>query len=222
MTGGSFMKLSLGTSITIDKDYTEEGEKFRSRVVDLGKDCVMIDYPTQLDTGRTAFFVDGTQLLVSFVDELKMAYVFKTEVIGRLNKGIPMLQLRYPGDAELIKIQRREFVRIESPLDVAVERDGVVYQLVAEDISAGGMALNLAKSDFEREDIVKLTIVLPFANNSIKYVKVQARVVRVWEKDGRKIASLQFDQLDPESRQQVIRLCFERQLKKRKDREKSS
>ncbi|WP_432355103.1 flagellar brake protein [Sporosarcina sp. A2] len=211
------MKLALGTSITIDKDYTEVGEKFKSRVVDIGKDCVMIDYPTQLDTGRTAFFMDGTQLLVSFVDELKMAYVFKTEVLGRLNKGIPMLQLTYPGDTQLIKIQRREFVRVDSPLDVAVNKDGVIHQLVAEDISAGGMALNLAKSNFEQDDIVSLTIVLPFKNNSIKYVRGNARIVRIWEKDGRRIASLQFDQIDSESRQQVIRLCFERQLKKRNE-----
>lgn len=217
MTGGGFVKLALGTSITIDKDYTEVGEKFKSRVVDIGKDCVMIDYPTQLDTGRTAFFMDGTQLLVSFVDELKMAYVFKTEVLGRLNKGIPMLQLTYPGDTQLIKIQRREFVRVDSPLDVAVNKDGVIHQLVAEDISAGGMALNLAKSNFEQDDIVSLTIVLPFKNNSIKYVRGNARIVRIWEKDGRRIASLQFDQIDSESRQQVIRLCFERQLKKRNE-----
>lgn len=217
MTGGGFMKLALGTSITIDKDYTEEGEKFKSRVVDTGKDCVMIDYPTHLETGRTAFFIDGTQLLVSFVDELKMAYVFKTEVMGRLNRGIPMLQLSYPGDLELIKIQRREFVRVDSPLDVAVDKDGIVHQLVAEDISAGGMAVNLAKSNFEEDDIVRLTIVLPYANNSIRYVRVNARIVRIWEKDGRRIASLQFDQIDPESRQQVIRLCFERQLKKRNE-----
>ena len=211
------MKLALGTSISIDKDYTEDGEKFKSRVVDIGKDCVMIDYPTQIDTGRTAFFIDGTQLLVSFVDELKMAYVFKTEVLGRLNHGIPMLQLLYPGDEQLMKIQRREFVRVESPLDVAVDKDGSVYQLVAEDISAGGMALNLAKSNFEEEDIVKLTIVLPFKNNAIKYVRVNARIVRIWEKEGRRIASLQFDEIDSDSRQQVIRLCFERQLKKRNE-----
>lgn len=211
------MKLTLGTSISIDKDYTEQGEKFKSRVVDIGKDCVMIDYPTQIETGRTAFFIDGTQLLVSFVDELKMAYVFKTEVQGRLNRGIPMIQLLYPGDENLIKIQRREFVRVESPLDVAVDKDGAVHQLVAEDISAGGIALNLANIKFDEDDIVKLTIVLPFKNNLIKYVRVNARIIRIWEKDNRRIASLQFDGIDSESRQQVLRLCFERQLKKRNE-----
>ncbi|WP_040286745.1 flagellar brake protein [Sporosarcina koreensis] len=211
------MRLKIGTSIAIDKDYTENGEKYKSRVVDIEKDCIMIDYPTQLDTGRTAFFIDGTQLLVSFVDELKMAYVFRTEVIGRLNRGIPMLQLTYPGDSGLIKIQRREFVRVESPLDVAIDKDGTVHQLVAEDISAGGMAVNLARASLEQDDIVTATLVLPFKNNSINYVRVNARVVRVWEKEGRPIASLQFDEIDPESRQQVIRLCFERQLKKRNE-----
>ncbi len=211
------MKLKIGTSITIDKDFTEEGEKYRSRIVDIEEDCIMIDYPAHMETGRTAFFIDGTQLLVSFVDEMKMAYVFRTEVMGRLNRGIPMLQLMYPGDSQLVKIQRREFVRVETPLDVAVNKDGRIFRLVAEDISAGGMAVNLAQAALEQDDIVELTIVLPFKNNSITYVRVNARVVRIWDKDGRRIASLQFDQIEPESRQQVIRLCFERQLKKRNE-----
>ncbi|GKV67933.1 hypothetical protein NCCP2716_04310 [Sporosarcina sp. NCCP-2716] len=211
------MKLKIGTSVTIDKDFTSEGEKYKSRIVDIEHDCIMIDYPTNMETGRTAFFLDGTQLLVSFVDDMKMAYVFRTEVLGRLNRGIPMLQLMYPGDSELIKIQRREFVRVDTPLDVAVNKDGKVFQLVAEDISAGGMAVNLAQAALEQDDIVEVTIVLPFKNNSITYVRVNARVIRIWEKDGRGIASLQFDQIDPESRQQVIRLCFERQLKKRNE-----
>jgi len=211
------VKLKIGTSITIDKDFTEEGEKYRSRIVDIEEDCIMIDYPAHMETGRTAFFIDGTQLLVSFVDEMKMAYVFRTEVMGRLNRGIPMLQLMYPGDSQLVKIQRREFVRVETPLDVAVNKDGRIFRLVAEDISAGGMAVNLAQAALEQDDIVELTIVLPFKNNSITYVRVNARVVRIWDKDGRRIASLQFDQIEPESRQQVIRLCFERQLKKRNE-----
>lgn len=211
------MKLKIGTSITIDKDFTAEGEKYKSRIVDIENDCIMIDYPAHLETGRTAFFIDGTQLLVSFVDDMKMAFVFRTEVMGRLNRGIPMLQLMYPGDEQLVKIQRREFVRVETPLDVAVNKDGTVFQLVAEDISAGGMAVNLAQAALEQDDIVEVTVVLPFKNNSITYVRVNARVVRVWEKDGRRIASLQFDQIESEARQQVIRLCFERQLKKRNE-----
>jgi c-di-GMP-binding flagellar brake protein YcgR len=137
------MLLSVGTIIVIDKDFTKDSEKFKSKVVDIGDGFVMIDYPTHIETGRTAFFMDGTQLHVTFVDNMKLSYAFRTEVGGRLNKGIPMIKLSYPGDDQLIKIQRREFVRVESAIDIAVEKDGRFTQHVAADLSAGGVALGL-------------------------------------------------------------------------------
>jgi len=210
------MLLSIGTIIVIDKDFTNDSEKFKSKVVDIGNGFVMIDYPTHIETGRTAFFMDGTQLHVTFTDSVKMSYAFRTEVSGRLNKGIPMIKLTYPGDDQLIKIQRREFVRVESAIDIAVEKDGRFTQFVAADLSAGGVALTLLSPDtFKEDELLSLTIVLPFINHEIKYVKADARVIRVVEKDGRLIASLQFETINQVDRQYVIRFCFERQLQMR-------
>lgn len=210
------MLLTIGTIIVIDKDYTEDGEKYKSKVIDSGEDFVMIDYPTNIETGRTAFFIDGTQLMVTFTSDTKISYAFRTEVVGRLNKGVPMLKLTYPGDEDLIKIQRREFVRVGSPIDVAVEIGGLYTQYVAEDISAGGIALNLHnQSEIKENDLLALTIVLPFLNKEIKYIKAETNVVRIWEKDGRTIASLKFEEIPETARQYIMRFCFERQLQLR-------
>lgn len=206
------MLLSVGATLTIDKDFTETGDKYKSKVVDFGEGYVMIDYPAHIETGRTAFFMDGTQLLISFVEN-KMSYAFRAEVTGRMNKGIPMLKLTYPGDDQLMKIQRREFVRVETAIDVAVNFDGLFQQYVAEDISAGGIALNLGQDDSIVDgESVLLTIALPFVNDDIKYIKTEAKAVRIWEKDDRRIASMQFAKIDTTARQNIIRFCFERQL----------
>ncbi|HJF30958.1 MAG TPA: flagellar brake domain-containing protein [Sporosarcina psychrophila] len=210
------MLLSIGTIVVLDKDFTKNSEKFKSKVVDMNDGLVMIDYPTHIETGKTAFFMDGTQLHVTFSDSKKVSYAFRTEVSGRLNKGIPMLKLSYPGDDQLLKIQRREFVRVESAIDIAIEKDGRFSQYVAADLSAGGVALTLPNQDvFKKGDILSLTIVLPFMNREIKYVKADARVIRIWEKDGRIIASLEFEKINQVDRQYVIRFCFERQLQMR-------
>ncbi|MFD1206462.1 flagellar brake protein [Sporosarcina contaminans] len=212
------MRLSIGTTIIIDKDYTELGDKYKSKVVDIEEGFFMIDYPTHIETNRTAFFMDGTQLLISFVED-KMSYAFRSEVKGRLNRGIPMLKMNYPGDDQLIKIQRREFVRVETAIDVAVCLDGVYEQFVAADISAGGIALYLSSKDFFAEnDTVHLTIALPFEKDEVKYVRTEAEVIRIWEKDKRKIASLQFLQVDDIDRRNIIRFCFERQLMERNEK----
>lgn len=212
------MRLSIGTALTIDQDLTEGGEKYRSKVVDYGDGFILIDYPVHFKTGRTAFFMDGTQLIVSFVDENKMSFAFRSEVTGRMKKGIPMLKMTYPGDDQLIKIQRREFVRVETPIDIAVEFDGFYEQFVAEDISAGGVAINIGKSElFDDKESVGLTIALPFVNDDIKYIRMEANTVRIWEKDERRIASMQFSNINSTDRQNIIRFCFERQLQARND-----
>lgn len=210
------MRLKVGTALTIEKDFIEEGEKYKSKVVDSGEDFVLIDYPSHIETKRTAFFMDGTQLLISFIDNNKMSYVFKAEVTGRMNRGIPMLKLSYPGDDQLLKIQRREFVRVETAIDVSIDFDGVFRQFVAEDISAGGIAVNLGSGEtLEESQLVPMTIVLPYVNDEIKYIKSMAKAVRIWEKDGRRIASMQFTHIELLDRQHIIRFCFERQIKER-------
>ncbi|MDW0115574.1 flagellar brake domain-containing protein [Sporosarcina thermotolerans] len=212
------MFLTIGTTLTISKDSNEENnEQFKSKVVDTGDDFVMIDYPVNIETNRTTFFIDGTKLHVSFVRN-NISYSFKTEVTGRANKDIPMLKISYPGDKKLTKIQRREYVRVETAVDVAVDYRGVIQQFVADDISAGGIALNLGPNDtFEDGEKVKLTIALPFINDEIKYINTEAKAVRTWKKNERAIASLQFLETTSKDRQDIIRFCFERQLQARND-----
>ena len=89
-------------------------------------------------------------------------------------------------------------------------------QYVAEDISAGGIALNLPnKPSFHEKDTLSLVIVLPFMNNEIKYIRVDATVVRIWEKSGRTIASLKFGDVRVDDQQRIVRFSFERQLEMR-------
>lgn len=209
------MKLGIGTIISIDKDFSKENEKYKSKIIDIGIGHVMIDYPTHITTGKTAFFLDGTQFLVSFTDQLKNSYYFKTEVNGRFLKGVPMLKLSYPGDDQLIQIQRREFVRTDAALDVAVLKDGEYTQLIAEDISAGGLALNFSSAKYSEKDLLSLLIVLPFKNKSMKYIRTDAEIIRITESANKKVASIKFNDISLIDRQQIVRFCFEQELRMR-------
>ncbi len=218
MVGVNQMKLEIGTVLIIGVDFTKESETYKSKVIDLGDDYVMIDYPTDVKTGKTAFLMDGTRLLISFSDKKKMSFAFKTEVLGRAVQGVPMLKVSYQGDDQLIKIQRREFVRVDTSIDVSIEKEGDRIQLVAEDISAGGIAINISKTDIiDTGDELSILIVLPFTNHEIKYIDTFGKVVRTWEDHGRKIASVKFDEVNPIDRQRIVRFCFERQLQKRNE-----
>ncbi|KXH82037.1 flagellar brake protein [Sporosarcina sp. HYO08] len=211
--------LSIGSIISLVTHDQDEKKHYKSKVVDLGDQCFMIDYPIQVDTGRTAFMTNGTEITATFTDDQKDSFQFDTKIIGRLKQQIPMLTLFYPGNDKLNKIQRREYVRVETPVDVAVKYDDSYEQFVAKDISGGGIALILRDgASFSVFEQIELTIVLPFPNDEIEYVQTKGSVVRVVEKDGRTIAPIQFDEIKEDERQLIIRFCFLRQLQLRNEK----
>lgn len=211
------MKPKVGTILTLEPTYTETMEKFRCKVVEEKENMVLIDYPTNTLTKRTSFLIEGAQMRASFVEDAKAAYTFETEVLGRVQGQIPMIMLSFPGDDQVIKIQRREFVRVDTPVDMAVEFQGDFSQFVAEDISAGGSALIINQPvSFKEGDSITLTIALPFSNGDVKYIQTNALVVRFWDKDLIKMASIRFEDTDDVDKQLIVRFCFDRQLLQRK------
>ncbi|GLC87082.1 flagellar brake protein [Lysinibacillus piscis] len=211
------MDIKIGTQLQLEPTYTDRIEKFSCKVVEQKDNIIYIDYPVNMMTKKTAFLMDGAEFRATFLAEESHSYVFNTEVIGRMASNIPMIMLHCPKPEEFIKIQRREYVRVETPVDVAVQFKEAKYQLVAQDISAGGLALTLRGAvDFKDNDEVKLTIVLPFANGDVKYVVTDARIARVFEKDHKKIATIQLTSTDDIDQQYIVRFCFERQLMNRR------
>ncbi|MEK4629283.1 MAG: PilZ domain-containing protein [Solibacillus sp.] len=211
------MELKIGTLLTLEPTYTDRIEKFRCRIVERQNNIIFIDYPINVMTNKTAFLVDGAQFRVTFTTDKRENFCFNTEVLGRRGGDIQMILLSCPPEDEFIKIQRREYVRVETPVDVAIEHNNRYYQLVAEDISAGGIAIHLKSPvGFTEGEIVKLVIVLPFANGDMRYVETEANVVRIFERDDVNIASIQFTNTDDIDQQHIVRFCFERQLMIRK------
>ncbi len=211
------MDIKIGTLLQLEPTYTERIEKFRCKVVEQRDNIIYIDYPTNVITKKTAFLIDGSEFRATFRTEDKQSYAFNTEVIGRKAGNIPMIMLHCPQEDEFIKIQRREYVRVETPVDVAVQFKDNKYQLVTTDISAGGLALILKGNiAFQDGDDIKLTIVLPFANGDVNYVVTEATVVRIFEKDDKTIATIQLTDTDDIDQQHIVRFCFERQLLNRR------
>lgn len=211
------MQIKLGTNLILEPTFTEAVEKYRCKVVDMDEQYLYVDYPIDTITNKSVIMMEGTQLRASFVEETKAVFAFPTEVLGRDHGQIPMVRLSYPETNDFMKIQRRNFVRVVSPIDVAIQYGDDKYQFVTDDISAGGIAAILNDEvSFTAGDEVSLTIPLAFNNGEMRYVFTTALVVRIWERESLKIASLQFTNTDDLDRQQIVRFCFERQLLMRK------
>lgn len=213
------MEIKLGTNLLLEPYDEESNERFKCKVVDQREKVYLIDYPINIVLHKTAFLMEGTRFRASFIDDQKIAYSFRTHVIGREKGNIPMIMLSIPNESEFEKIQRREYVRVVTPVDVAVLKNNSYEQFVAEDISAGGLAIiSQNVHQFKEDEKVEIIISLPFENRQegIRYVETSAQVIRVIERDGTTVVPLKFTETDEIDKQLIIRFCFERQLLIRK------
>lgn len=213
------MEIKIGTLLILTAYDGDIDERFNCKVVDQRENILYIDYPVNTKTHRTAFLLEGTRFTASFIDEQKVGFAFKTTVIGRENGNIPTIQLTMPPKEEFEKVQRREYVRVVTPVDVAVNHNGEYFQYVAEDISAGGLAIIASSAtEYKQDEMVELTIALPFENRNegVRYVETSAEVIRVIDRDGVIVVPLKFMETDDIDKQLILRFCFERQLQIRK------
>lgn len=215
--------LEVGDTLEIQPLKTgneKEQNRYKARLVDLDEQAFYIDLPVNKETDRTGFFFEGTEFKISFVKNDSAVYTFRTEVIGRRKTNIPMLVLKRPTKEDYVRIQRRAFVRVETPVDVAVHPKGEQtfrpFQTVTADISAGGAAIVLPPDHpLKEQQEIFCFIALAFQSGAIDYVRTPCMIHRLLEgneTDKRQKATLQFVDLDEGDKEKVIRLCFDRQL----------
>ncbi|MFC7060471.1 flagellar brake domain-containing protein [Halobacillus seohaensis] len=216
----------VGTSVTLElhKNDEKESESFKCRLVDHAKDSIYIDYPVNIETQRTAFFFEGTQFQASFVGEDGSIYRFATEVVARRKMNIPVIVLTFPGTEELVRIQRRQYVRIDTTIDIAVndkENQLSPFTTVTRDISGGGVAIiPPVNQQLTPKQILHLTLVLPMNSGEYYYIEATGLVIRSSKVKGSDIesTSIKFEEIDEKYRQIIIKYCFEQQMNIRKSK----
>ncbi|WP_141433355.1 flagellar brake protein [Bacillus sp. 03113] len=213
--------LNIGDQIILESTYAEKLEFYKCKVVEKKADNFYVDYPIHMDTNRTVYLVDGTQLKVTFVTKDGNVFLFESEVVGRIKQDIPMIMLNYPGKDQLLKIQRRQFVRIETSVDVAVhaiDDEFDPFTTTTFDISAGGAALVIPKAlPFKRGMFISTWFILPMQNGDYHYITIKSKVVRMVDLHNEyKKISVQFVETSPKERQLLLRFTFDRQLAMKK------
>lgn len=215
--------MKIGDFLTLEA-YSEDHkqlEKYRCKVLDKDDKYLYIDYPVHLKTKRTTTsFRVGTRMKAEYLGEDQSVYRFKTEVKKRKKGTIPTLALDIPESDEIERIQRREYVRIETAVDVAlhsVNDKFPTFTTVSVDLSGGGLSVIVPKDihihDGE-EAIVHL--VLPMQSGTYNYLEVKGEVVRLIQNmNSANTASIKLKSLDELDKQIIIRFCFEKQREAR-------
>lgn len=210
--------LKIGDMINLEPTINPKNEKYRCRVVERKENKLYIDYPVNAKTGKTVFLLNGTQLKAFVTGDSTSAYFFDTSVLGRVKQNIPMIVLSFPGEDSMYKIQRREYVRVETPVDIAIHclhGEFPPFVSITHDISAGGASIILPSSKTLRPGVdIHTHLVLPTLSDDYQYVTFKSHVIRIVEgRNGeRNKASIKFVDISESDRQLLIKFCFERQL----------
>lgn len=219
--GAVYIMLKIGNPLLLEQKYSIEKETYKCMIVEVEDGSFFIDYPIDTQTGKVVFLVDGTQLKASYSDDERGTYLFETEVLNKVKGNIPMIQLVLPPKETFIKIQRREFVRLETSVDVAIhpfEGEFAPFRAVTDDLSAGGAAIHLPKNvNLNGASFIHIWLALPLNSGEISYLKMHSKVVRIMDlKNGLKILSVQFVSLTKSDTQIIMRFIFEKQVEMKK------
>lgn len=208
--------IRVGETLYLErKDEEGEIERYKTVLVDINSQEFLIEVPINEKTKKFAMFQVG-ELFDCFVYMGGKVYIFKTTFIDRMKDKVSLLIMSYPGQNEMEVIQRRQHVRVNANLDVAVHPINEVwspFRTMTLDISGGGCALILSNGvELSTHEQVQLWMVLPLDGEKYHYMSVRAELVRVFEQSGQKRASFRFVELTNGDRMQIIRYCFQREV----------
>lgn len=209
--------LNIGDVIILELKNSEKLERYRCKLVERDENKLYIDYPINQETNKSAFLLDGTQLKGTFVVSDGSVYLFDGEIIGRVKKNIPMLILSYPGKEHLVKIQRRQYVRIETSVDAAIHPNDIEFKpftVVTDDISAGGASFQTIRNDILKKGmVIQIFLVLTLQNGEYHYLKFKSKIIRTIPiNEDRTKVSIQFIEVTSYERQLLLRFSFDRQV----------
>ncbi|KQL49271.1 glycosyltransferase [Brevibacillus choshinensis] len=217
----------IGQSIRLTFAGSSEDPRlhtYKSRVVDIKDEVASIELPTNEETGRTGLFGAGAACEVWYVGEDGSRYEFHSSIVGRQSEHIPVLFLQFPSKEEIQRTQRRNYLRIDSSLDIAVKLDDPIrrYHFLARtvDISGGGLSFTCDETyRLQENDKLHVWISMPNKTGQVQHAYAEMEIVRQKgaEKKGlHQWISGKFVQISEQDRAKVVRACYERQLELRK------
>ncbi|WP_216829271.1 flagellar brake protein [Alkalihalobacterium elongatum] len=215
--------IEIGTTIHLEPRNNLDASRvqshlFKCRLVDKGENTLIVDHPMNESTGKLGFFYEGFQFNAWYVGKDQAIYSFETSLQGREKGNIPMFRIFDPGGETYIRIQRRNYVRINTSIDVALHPKDVPFDpftALTMDISGGGAAITIPTGKtIPPNGLIRCWFVLHMQSGETHYIPTICKIIRIIKTNptSNDRVSLQFVEISDKDRQKVIRFCFEKQL----------
>ncbi len=217
--GCLYVEIGKKLNILIKDQQNNQMAEYRCTIIGIDQDYLFIDYPINKDTQRTSFFPNGTILLATYMDKDKNLYQFQTKIQKRVTLTIPGLAIDKPEKEKLKQIQRREYVRIETAIDIAIhpiDQSFSPFTTVTNDVSGGGVSVVIPpKIKLGKGQEILLSMVL-HKKSKVNYIHLQGEIIQIYHlKNDFQTASIKFISITDQTRQIIIQFVFEKQREAR-------
>ncbi|MCG0314375.1 MAG: PilZ domain-containing protein [Calditerricola sp.] len=191
---------------------------YKTRIVDVTDASLVVEIPINRKTGQFRFFSVGTALYGWVLDETGTPCRFPTRVQAHKQDNIPLLVLERPDPQSILRVQRREYVRVQAVLDVSLRCGTTVQTVRTLDISGGGLKCAVHDlSPYPVGAVVEGVITLPRPQRTtVTFTGTVVRVQPPTEKGKPATISIRFDRISEKERQAIVQFCFRTQLKSRR------
>lgn len=210
--------IDIGLELTLRIVNRDQEQTYRSKVIDFDKKSLYIDIPINVETNKTSHLYPGSKIIVSYIGKDSALYSFSTKIKERTILTVPALVI---GKAtEVIRKQRREFVRVNTTADIAihpVDNTFAPFTTMTVDISAGGLSFIMQNNKtIKKNMIVDLTIVLAMQTNNYKYIHCEGKILRIRRAENMPhVVSVKFINMTEKDQQKIIKYTMEKQRTER-------
>lgn len=217
----------IGQTVYIDKQPASSSGF--AHVLDIRGSQLFLSEPLKLESPELLNVIPGDLLRISYVSPNQAMYHFESVVTGvGLTDRLASITVSLPSEDQVVRIQRRAFVRADISVPIEVSRAGGAssgkreesLQGLSVNISGGGLAFYLRKQgvQFSPGDKLQVSIRLPAASKEGRDETVTSAgmVVRLIEMEGKPtVYSLRFEDINPAMQQTIVQHVFRHQIRMR-------
>lgn len=202
--GANMHRARMGERIMVETVAT--GESHLGEVQALEDGAIRVAVTRSRDTDLPA---PGTPVRITFVrrDGLYEEQGTVAELVEA-----PAAELRVELTGEVVRTNRRDFVRRDASLNVVVEAGSARARCVTKDVSGGGVSLLLYElPPFVEGQEFEISMNLPDGRLPIR-ARCKTKYVRETLRGSRWLAGSQFVQISDDDRQRIVRFVFRLEL----------
>lgn len=197
---------------------------YKTRVSDITGNALAIEVPIEETTGRGYRIPEGMGISIWYMGEDGTRYDFRSTITGYRTDNIPVLQLKLPPLQEITRTQRRNYLRVDTQLEISVKTTDTVrnYHFLARtsDISGGGLSFTCSEQyRLKEHDKIMVWMVIPLKNGTVIHAQAEGEVTRLKKLEevlNTQWVSVKFVNINESDQAKVVRACYERQLELRK------